>query len=199
MWERERDNDGNVFKASHEAVIFQVLVVQHWALNFTGDEHEKLWEIGSRISLCLNLSYRFGGAKIVNWFIAGSELWHRLSNHSFVSVSDQDRWRWVLKEEGVRPSMSIWAWCSLALSPWENQPALQWEWEREPGTESWMGRALWFRYFKQTLKHALQCGCMHDLNQAPHSTLGAQIFIWQKLLWNVHELYDEYGLHYSSG
>lgn len=42
--ESEKNNDENVFKASHEAVIFQVLVVLHWALNFTVDEYEKLWE-----------------------------------------------------------------------------------------------------------------------------------------------------------
>lgn len=38
---RRSDNDENVFKAS-EVVIFQELGVQHSALNFTGDEHEKL-------------------------------------------------------------------------------------------------------------------------------------------------------------
>lgn len=43
-WEKE-DNDGCVFKASCEAVVFQVLVCAVLIFNFEEEEHEKPWEI----------------------------------------------------------------------------------------------------------------------------------------------------------
>lgn len=59
----EKGDNQNVFKATCEAVIFQVLEVQHWALKFTADECKELWEVCCRISLCLHLSFRFRCAK----------------------------------------------------------------------------------------------------------------------------------------